>query len=177
VTAYGALLGRILAGIGILYVTAMKFHRSYVQDEQTRKGRMTDLTRDNQDITAFCETHGVDLFILFGSSITGKFHPESDVDVALQFKKGIKPSRLHLIHELEMLIEPRSIDLVVLTLDTPPLLLYEIFMRGKPLYEASERLFEKGKIRAWHLYLDTAPLRKREKEYVRQLVKEMTDVA
>jgi predicted nucleotidyltransferase len=139
--------------------------------------RQLDEIRDNRELSSFCERHGVELFILFGSSMTGKLRPESDVDIALQFKKSAKPSKLHLIHELEMLFEPRKVDLVILTLNTPPLLLYEIFMRGRPLYESSEGLFEKGKMRAWHLYVDTAPLRDREKEYVKQIVKEITDVA
>ena len=64
----------------------------------------------------------------------------------------------------------------MLTPDTSPLLRYEILFGGRVLYEESEGLFEEGKLKAWKLYLDTAPLRKRELQYLREFAGRMRHV-
>lgn len=129
-----------------------------------------------EEIERFCKNNEVELFILFGSHARGAFHLLSDVDIALQFPPNRQPSKLQLIHELEMIWMPKTVDLVILTPETDPLLLNEIFTRGKLLHEKSEGLFERAKLRAWHLYLDTAALRQKEREYLRNKSKDPTDV-
>jgi predicted nucleotidyltransferase len=51
----------------------------------------------------------------------------SDVDIAVKCKHGARVSKLELIYRLDDFIDGRSIDLVVLTADTDPLLLHDIF--------------------------------------------------
>ena len=129
-----------------------------------------------QPLSAFCRKSGIELVILFGSRVTGFATPSSDVDLAVQLKKGLARSKLDLLYELETIFHPESVDLVMLTPDTSPLLRYEILFGGRVLYEESEGLFEQGKLKAWKLYLDTAPLRKRELQYLREFVRRMRHV-
>ena len=114
--------------------------------------------------------------ILFGSRATGLATPSSDIDLAVQFKKGLEVSKLDLLYELDTIFHIEPIDLVIMTPNTTPLLRYEIFFRGRVLFEEAEGLFEQGKLKAWKLYLDTANLRERELEHLGSLVKGMKHV-
>lgn len=119
-----------------------------------------------KEMHRFCRENEVELCILFGSRTIGLARADSDVDIALQFARGQQPSKLHLLHELEMLWMPKTVDLVVLDPQTDPLLLHEIFSHGKLIFEKSEGLFARARLRAWHLYLDTAPLRQKERQFI-----------
>jgi predicted nucleotidyltransferase len=129
-----------------------------------------------QDLTPFCKEAGIQLLILFGSRVTGFAGPSSDLDLAVRFRRGLEVSKLHLLYELDELFHPERVDLVILSPSTPPLLQYEIFLKGRALFEAADGLFEEGRLKAWKLYLDTAPLRKRELEYLREFVRRMRHV-
>ena len=41
-----------------------------------------------QAVSAFCERHGIRTLALFGSILGDSFHPESDVDVLVEFRRG-----------------------------------------------------------------------------------------
>ena len=127
-------------------------------------------------IDSFCERHNIDMLILFGSSVTGMTHVKSDVDLAVQPAVGSHPSKLHLIDELVTIFENEQIDLTVVTQNTDPLLLFEIFSKGRLLYEKTKGLFEKSRLKAWHLYLDTKPLRELEKAFNEKRIKELRNV-
>ncbi len=124
-----------------------------------------------------CERMGIDLLIVFGSLVKGRLHPHSDVDLAVQMPHGVQASKLDLIFELGGIFDPLPVDLVVLTRDTDPLLLKEIFFHGQPVYEKTNGLFLHGKLRAWKLYLDTAPIRQRQKTYIREFLKRHAHVS
>jgi hypothetical protein len=79
-----------------------------------------------------------------------------------------------LIYRLGDFFEGKEIDLVVLTRDTDPVLLNEIFSKGRLLYEEQPGIFDKERLRAWKLYLDTEKLRRMRKEYLKKFV-EMID--
>lgn len=130
-----------------------------------------------KEMHRFCRNNEVELCILFGSRATGMARADSDVDIALQFARGQQPSKLHLLHELEMLWMPKTVDLVVLNSETDPLLLHEIFSHGRVIFEKSEGLFEKARLRAWHLYVDTAPLRQKERRYILEKFRKGANVA
>jgi predicted nucleotidyltransferase len=120
-------------------------------------------------LASYCRTASIEMLILFGSRATGADRRSSDVDLAVQAAKGANLSKLQLIFDLGEIFHPDPVDLVLLTPFTSPVLLYEIFFKGKLLYEESKGLFEEGRLRAWKLYLDTARLRSRQirhfKEY------------
>lgn len=44
----------------------------------------------------FCRRHDVRKFSFFGSILTARFHPDSDVDVLVEFEPGKTPSLLDL---------------------------------------------------------------------------------
>lgn len=130
-----------------------------------------------KDPKPFCEERGIDLMVLFGSYASGKGGDGSDIDVALKMRDGVETSKLALIAALTDFFEKGEIDLVVLTRDTDPVLLHEIFSEGRLLYEACPGLFHNERLRAWKLYLDTEKLRRRQKEYLREYVARSRDVA
>ena len=118
----------------------------------------------------------MELLILFGSRAIGLTTPSSDIDLAVQLKQGVEVSKLDLLFELGAIFHPEPVDLVILTPNTTPLLRYEIFFGGRVLFEEAEGLFERGKLKAWKLYLDTAHLKKSELEHLKAFVKEMSYV-
>ena len=130
----------------------------------------------NSNVQSFCERNDIELLILFGSHVSGEAHPGSDIDVAVKFRGEAGVSKLELIYQLDDIFNGRDIDLVILTADTEPLLLYEIFSNGKLLYERSPGIFDAGKLRAWKLYLDTEKLRTMQKRYLKKFVERISHV-
>lgn len=124
-----------------------------------------------EEIRGFCNENGIELFVLFGSHTTiGKIHPASDIDVAVKFRRGTDISKLELIYRLDDLLDGKDIDLVILTADTDPLLLYEVLFHGKPLYEENPGIFEREKLKAWKLYIDTEKLREMQRKHLKEFV-------
>jgi predicted nucleotidyltransferase len=128
-------------------------------------------------IEIFCKENSIELLILFGSHASEETHPKSDIDVAIKLNRGTEISKLELIYKLNDLFDGKKIDLVILTADTDPLLLYEVFFNGMPLYEEDQGIFEKEKLRAWKLYIDTEKLRVMQKQYLKKFVEKASDVA
>jgi hypothetical protein len=73
--------------------------------------------------------------------------------------------------------EPDEIDLVLLTRDTDPLLLHEIFTKGKLLHEAQPSIFQSERLSAWKLDLDTENVRRMQATYLKTFVERMDHVA
>jgi hypothetical protein len=80
------------------------------------------------------------MLILFGSCASGTGHAHSDIDLAIQAAAGTDLSKLHLIQELESIFDNQQIDLTVITKNTDPLLLFEIFSIGRLLFESVDGL-------------------------------------
>jgi predicted nucleotidyltransferase len=131
----------------------------------------------NEQIKGFCEINNIELLMIFGSHASGEIHSESDIDVAVKLRKGAEASKLELIYQLDSLLNGKDIDLVILTDDTDPLLLYEIFLNGKLLYEESPGIFDAERLRAWKLYIDTERLRMLQKKYLKEFVERVSNVA
>lgn len=47
---------------------------------------------DQQAVAAFCQRHHIRKLSLFGSVLTERFRPDSDVDVLVEFEPGGTPS-------------------------------------------------------------------------------------
>ncbi len=131
----------------------------------------------NKAVAKFCKENHIQLLVVFGSCASGKIHPESDTDVALKFKRGKEIPKLKLIYKLDDLFDGKNIDLVILTADTDPVLLYEIFSGGKLLYEEYPGIFDKEKLRAWKLYIDTEKIRMMQRKYLKKFVRKIRNVA
>lgn len=107
------------------------------------------------------ETPACRLLVLFGSAATGRTWSGSDVDVALWLDPVPPPSeRLHVIGQIQDRCGPRRADVVFLRPGTDPVLHFEIFRDGRPLYEAEPGLFTEERVRAVKLYQDALPFRR-----------------
>ncbi len=132
---------------------------------------------NNEALQKYCHESGIELLVLFGSAARGAVQPDSDVDIALKMNKGIAVSKLDLIYNLGQLFDDREIDLVILSINTDPVLLYEIFAHGKPLFEGKSDIFAEERLRAFKLYFDTEKLRRLQAEYLRKYTERMRHVA
>jgi uncharacterized protein len=160
----------------VLSSLTLKFLDSKGVIELGRFGIAGEFLGPGEPLPVFCRKAGIELLILFGSRAAGLTSALSDIDLAVQLKKGLEVSKLDLFYELDTIFHPEPIDLVILTPNTAPLLRYEIFFRGRVLFEEAEGLFEQGRLKAWKLYLDTAHLKERELEHLRAFVKRMRHV-
>jgi len=115
---------------------------------------------DDSLLNRWCRKHQIDFCVLFGSSVTGKVHQNSDIDLAIfRPKNGLLQKKLQLIGELEDLIGA-TIDLTILHADMSPLLLHEIMTKGKPLYISNPEIYIEKQIYAIKLYDDVPFLKK-----------------
>lgn len=125
---------------------------------------------DNGALRRYCREQNIRLVVLFGSWAQAKEHKGSDVDVAVLPGRGDSPDILQWIFDFQEFFFERHVDLVVLSPETDPLLLHEIFLKGRPLYEDVPGVFQSERTRAWKLYLDTAPLRRLQKPFLEAFV-------
>lgn len=126
-------------------------------------------------IVDFCRKNNVTLFIVFGSYAKEKARPQSDIDIALVLENEKSyANKLLLIFELEGIFQ-KQVDLVLLKPTTDPLLRFEVFSTGKPLFMRQSYLFEESKLYAWKIYLDTKKIREMRKEYVSNYVRKLKD--
>ncbi|MBN2093192.1 nucleotidyltransferase domain-containing protein [candidate division KSB1 bacterium] len=126
-----------------------------------------------KQINEFCHQNKISLFIIFGSYTKAKTHAMSDIDIALVFEDRKAPiDKLQLIFDLEGIFD-QQVDLVVLTPFTDPVLLFEIFTNGKPVFEKESFLFEEHKLIAWKKYLDTEKLRELQHQYIKNYVRKL----
>jgi uncharacterized protein len=66
------------------------------------------------EIAAFCRRHHIRWLALFGSVLTDRFRPDSDVDVLVEFEPGHTPGLaiFDIEDELSALFGGRKVDLV-----------------------------------------------------------------
>ena len=120
----------------------------------------------------------VTLAYLYGSQARGDAGPLSDVDVAVLFKFDVSRAErsdrlLKLIGEL-ISVFGRS-DVFVADLDAAsPLLRYEVYREGRPLFCADDELHVKFMTEALRDYEDTRPLRQIQREYLMQSIAQGT---
>lgn len=110
--------------------------------------------------------HGIELILLFGSSVSGPVHPRSDVDLAVLLDRPSLSLGEHaeLAGELQRLLPGREVDLVVIN-RADPLFLKKITERCRLLYGSSQRLAEL-KLYAFRRYQDHRKYLALERRYV-----------
>jgi predicted nucleotidyltransferase len=101
---------------------------------------------------------------LFGSLVSGRARPDSDVDTAVLVADKVicRDSfkyRLNRITELMDLLKRDDVDLVLLN-QAPPLLAHRVLSRGKLIFERSASARIHFQVRTVNRYLDTQPMRK-----------------
>jgi len=113
----------------------------------------------NPALKHWCQKHQLNFCILFGSSVNGPVHAHSDIDIAIESSLDLAPQKLVLIGELQDILDG-EIDLVIFHRDMPPLLLYEIMVKGVPLFIANKNIYLEKQIYAIKFYDDVAFLKK-----------------
>lgn len=122
-----------------------------LQPDQTR--RIAELAR----------THGWQLVILFGS--VAQQGEGRDIDLAIQ--PAAVPDLMtqgHWQRELEDVLQPKPVDLLVLTDGTSPLLRFQVFRDGACLYEARPGRFHAEQDRAFFLHADAVLFQRHREE-------------
>jgi predicted nucleotidyltransferase len=134
---------------------------------------MTGMKRPNSArLKSIAKRYGLRLVILFGSQVTGRTHPDSDVDVAVWLAAPLNPAqRTRLWADLSTLFQA-DIDLTVLN-RAEPLLLNEVATRGRLLYESKRGEWSSFKGYAFRYYQDAQKYRDDLACYVRR---ELQDV-
>ncbi|MBI4609286.1 MAG: nucleotidyltransferase domain-containing protein [Candidatus Rokubacteria bacterium] len=105
-------------------------------------------------IARIAETHGVVLLLQFGSSVTGRTHARSDVDLAvlLDRPRVSLSDRAALLHDLQALFPDREVDLAIVNY-ADPLFLKKI-METCRLLHGDPRQLQRLRIYAFKRYQD-----------------------
>jgi len=113
---------------------------------------------------------------LFGSIVSGRARPDSDVDIAILVSNRVMRHdpfqyRLDTVTKLMDLLKRSDVDLVVLN-EAPPLLAHRVLARGKLIFERSASARVSFQVRTVNRYLDTEPMRKLYLSYLRKHARE-----
>lgn len=121
---------------------------------------------DRQRLATIAAKYGARLVLQFGSSVSGKTHAGSDVDIAVLLEEPELSLQRHseLVHELQGLVEGAEVDLVVLN-RADPLLLKQVLDGCVRLY-GSDREFQRFQLFAFNRYQDYRPYLELERRYV-----------
>lgn len=121
----------------------------------------------------WCADNPVKLCVLFGSQATGKARPDSDIDLAVWPSRPIEPLvKLNWLVALEKLLDA-DVSLAVVSPLLDPVLGFELVRDGRLIFEAEPELWLKEQSRLWHIYNDTRPLRRAEREQLHQFAEEI----
>ncbi len=108
------------------------------------------------------------LVLLFGSSVSGKIHKRSDIDLAFLFDKPA--DILALTNRVIRLLHTDNVDVVDLRC-TSPLLKFSAVKSGRLLYERAPGMFNEFYSLAFRMYVDTKKLRDAQAVAIKQFLK------
>lgn len=123
-----------------------------------------------QSIEELAKNHKLRMVLVFGSAVTGKSHPQSDIDIAV--KSSGDPIDYNefadIQYDLQNLFPGREIDLAILNY-ADPLFLKKIVETAILLY-GEERDLAELKIYAYKRYIDHQRYFQLEKNYVNNFI-------
>ena len=121
---------------------------------------------NQQRLATIAERHRARLILQFGSSVSGKTHAGSDVDLAVLLEQPDLSTQgyAELVHDLQELVNGAEVDVVVLN-RADPLLLKQVSDGCVRLY-GSEREFQRFRLLAFKRYQDYRPYLELERRYV-----------
>lgn len=126
------------------------------------------------DVPAIANKHGLLLLLRFGSSVTGRVHAASDIDLAVLFDRA--PESLgalaDLTADLQTLVPDREVDVAVLN-HADPLFLKQVTEHCELVY-GSPRRFAEFKMYAFKRYQDHRRYLNMERTYVDRAIGAMT---
>ncbi len=90
---------------------------------------------NSADLERVARTHGIRLLLQFGSTVTGRTHAKSDVDVAalLEHPDQTLDEHATMLHDLQVLFQDRELDLAILN-HADPLFLKQVMDTARLLY-------------------------------------------
>ena len=120
----------------------------------------------SEQIAPIAKKHGIVLLLQFGSSVTGRLHERSDVDLAVLLERVPRSLAVHaeLLQDLQELFPDREVDLALLN-RADPLFLKKITEACRLLY-GSPRELQRLKIYAFKRYQDHRKYLEMERRYV-----------
>jgi predicted nucleotidyltransferase len=121
-----------------------------------------DVQQRLEQLPALLKREGVSLAYLFGSLSQGR--KGNDVDLAILVRDA---PAFRLREAIVEHLGTERVDLVDLKRASPVLRL-EILRTGRLLYAADEQTRERFELATLHLYRDTRPLRRQQREYLRR---------
>jgi predicted nucleotidyltransferase len=121
---------------------------------------------DADRLSAACRTHGIRLLLQFGSTVTGRTHAASDIDLAALLERRPVSLNAHaaLVGDLQAAFPGREVDVAVIN-GADPLFLKKITEQCRLLH-GSPRALHELKIYAFKRYQDHRRFLAMERAYV-----------
>jgi predicted nucleotidyltransferase len=138
---------------------------------------LRDLKSIERAVTAFLRSRPeVQAAYIFGSLLTGRSRPDSDVDIAVLVSDKIMRRdhfryRLELITSLMPILGRDDVDLILLN-QAPPLLAHRVLKKGRLVFERSASTRVAFQVRTVNRYLDTLPMRNLYLTYLKKHARE-----
>jgi predicted nucleotidyltransferase len=112
---------------------------------------------DPDHLSAVCRTRGIRLILQFGSTVSGRSHPASDIDLAvlLARRPASLDEQVDLVADLQSPLPGREVDVALIN-GADPLFLKKITEQCRLLY-GSPRALSELKIYAFKRYQDHRP--------------------
>ena len=126
----------------------------------------------NKEFKKIAKRYNLSLILAFGSYVTNKIHPNSDLDIAVLSKKDFNDYKEYcdLLSNLSKLFPEKEIDLVFIN-HADPLLLKKILESCQLLYGSKKEL-AKLKMYSFKKYCDYRRYLDLERRFVHKFVKE-----
>jgi predicted nucleotidyltransferase len=128
-------------------------------------------------VTAFLESRPeVQAAYIFGSVMTGRSRPDSDVDIAVLVSDKVMRGdafryRLDLMTSLMRILRRDDVDLILLN-QAPALLAHRVLKKGKLIFERSASARVAFQVRTVNRYFDTLPMRNLYLHYLKKHARE-----
>ena len=107
-------------------------------------------------LTPLFQDEGLRLVLLFGSSVTGKMHRHSDIDLAFLFDRDM--DIIALTNNVIRLLHTDNVDVIDMK-HASPLLRFSVVKNGRLLYERLQGEFNSFSSLTFRRYVDTKKLR------------------
>ncbi len=126
-----------------------------------------------EEIAKICMEFRVSCLVLFGSMAKEETCVKGDIDIAVLMEDSSfeADQEIKLFNTLVNLFQTGRVDLVVLN-RASPLLLKEVAISGKPLYEQKEGIFDRFQIKAIKKYLDSKKFSRLRSECLKEFIVE-----
>jgi uncharacterized protein len=121
---------------------------------------------DDSKFEEIAGAHGIVLLLQFGSTVTGKTHERSDVDLAVLLERSPRSLEDHarLLHDLQSLFPGREVDMSLVN-RADPLFLKKITEECRLLYGSPQAL-QRLRIYAFKRYQDHRRFLRLERDFV-----------